>query len=48
MTERIDTATQRSKIAKHDGVAYLCGQVGEGEALPNRPRTVPPESMRSW
>lgn len=30
MIERIDTATRMSKIVKHNGVAYLCGQVGDG------------------
>ncbi len=31
MIERIDTATRMSKIVKHNGVAYLCGQVGNAE-----------------
>ncbi|MEW2912320.1 RidA family protein [Leisingera sp. JC11] len=30
MIERIDTGTRMSKIVKHNGVAYLCGQVGDG------------------
>ena len=30
MIERIDTATRMSKIVKHNDVAYLCGQVGDG------------------
>lgn len=31
MIERMDQATRMSKIVKHNGVAYLCGQVGNGE-----------------
>ncbi|MCB4458125.1 RidA family protein [Leisingera sp. McT4-56] len=30
MIERIDTGTRMSKIVKNNGVAYLCGQVGDG------------------
>lgn len=30
MIERIETGTRMSKIVKHNGVAYLCGQVGDG------------------
>lgn len=30
MIERIDTGPRMSKIVKHNGVAYLCGQVGDG------------------
>ncbi|MDC0657693.1 RidA family protein [Leisingera sp. SS27] len=30
MIERIDTGARMSKIVKHNGVAYLCGQVGDG------------------
>ncbi|WP_424944615.1 RidA family protein [Aliiroseovarius crassostreae] len=33
MIERIDTATRMSKVVKHNGVAYLCGQVGSGETV---------------
>lgn len=33
MIERIDTATRMSKIVKHNGVAYLCGQVGAGDTV---------------
>jgi enamine deaminase RidA (YjgF/YER057c/UK114 family) len=29
--ERIHTGQRMSKIVKHNGVAYLCGQVGDGE-----------------
>ena len=31
MIERIETGQRMSKIVKHNGVAYLCGQVGSGE-----------------
>ena len=30
MIERIDVGQRMSKIVKHNGVAYLCGQVGDG------------------
>ena len=30
MIERIETGPRMSKIVKHNGVAYLCGQVGSG------------------
>lgn len=33
MIERLHTATKMSKIVKHNGVAYLCGQVGEGATV---------------
>lgn len=33
MIERIETGTRMSKIVKHNGVAYLCGQVGAGESV---------------
>ena len=29
MIERIETSARMSKIVKHNGVAYLCGQVGD-------------------
>ncbi|WP_424929747.1 RidA family protein [Amaricoccus tamworthensis] len=38
MIERIDTATRMSKIVKHNGVAYLCGQVGEGDTVAEQTR----------
>ena len=38
MIERIDTATRMSKIVKHNGVAYLCGQVGDGETAAEQTR----------
>lgn len=31
MIERIETGPRMSKIVKHNGVAYLCGQVGSGD-----------------
>ncbi|MCZ7597508.1 MAG: RidA family protein [Gammaproteobacteria bacterium] len=33
MIERIDTGTRMSKIVKHNGTAYLCGQVGDGDSV---------------
>ena len=33
MIERIETSARMSKIVKHNGVAYLCGQVGDGETV---------------
>lgn len=30
MIERSETSARMSKIVKHNGVVYLCGQVGEG------------------
>ena len=33
MIERIDTKQRMSRIVKHNGVVYLCGQVGEGETV---------------
>lgn len=33
MIERIDTSERMSKIVKHNGVAYLCGQVGDGATV---------------
>ncbi len=33
MIERIDTATRMSKIVTYNGVAYLCGQVGDGATV---------------
>ena len=31
--ERIQTSARMSKIVKHNGVAYICGQVGEGDGV---------------
>ncbi|WP_418591665.1 RidA family protein [Ponticoccus sp. (in: a-proteobacteria)] len=33
MIERIDTGARMSRIVKHNGTAYLCGQVGEGATV---------------
>ncbi|MET4128547.1 RidA family protein [Roseovarius sp. MBR-6] len=33
MIERMGTGTRMSKIVKHGGVVYLCGQVGEGPTV---------------
>jgi enamine deaminase RidA (YjgF/YER057c/UK114 family) len=38
MIERIETAQRMSKIVKHNGVVYLCGQVGEGETVAEQTR----------
>jgi enamine deaminase RidA (YjgF/YER057c/UK114 family) len=38
MIERIDVGTRMSKIVKHNGVAYLCGQVGDGESVADQTR----------
>ncbi len=38
MITRIDTSARMSKIVKHNGVAYLCGQVGEGESVADQTR----------
>ena len=36
--ERIDTGRRMSRIVRHAGVAYLCGQVGEGETVAEQTR----------
>lgn len=33
MIERIETGVRASKIVKHNGVAYLSGQVAEGDTI---------------
>ncbi|WP_305983717.1 RidA family protein [Roseibium sp. MMSF_3544] len=38
MIERLHTSTRMSKIVKHNGVAYLCGQVGAGETVVEQTR----------
>ena len=38
MITRIDTSARMSKIVKHNGVAYLCGQVGAGETVADQTR----------
>ncbi|NTA50032.1 RidA family protein [Agrobacterium tumefaciens] len=38
MIERVETTTRMSKIVKHNQVAYLCGQVGDGETVAEQTR----------
>lgn len=38
MIKRIDTKKRMSRIVKHNGVAYLCGQVGEGATVAEQTR----------
>lgn len=38
MIERIETGTRMSKIVKHGGVVYLCGQVGAGATVTEQTR----------
>lgn len=38
MIERVETTTRMSKIVKHNDVAYLCGQVGDGETVAEQTR----------
>jgi len=33
MIERLHTSERMSKIVKHKGVVYLCGQVGAGDSV---------------
>ncbi|MFK7751393.1 MAG: RidA family protein [Sedimentitalea sp.] len=33
MIERIDQTARMSRIVKHNGVIYLCGQVGAGDSV---------------
>jgi enamine deaminase RidA (YjgF/YER057c/UK114 family) len=33
MIERMQTGQRMSKIVRHNGVVYLCGQVGAGETV---------------
>jgi len=33
MIERLHTGTRMSRIVKHDGTVYLCGQVGDGRTV---------------
>jgi len=35
---RIETGQRMSKIVKHNGVAWLCGQVGDGETVADQTR----------
>ncbi len=38
MIERLETGRRMSKIVKHNGVAYLSGQVGDGETVAEQTR----------
>jgi enamine deaminase RidA (YjgF/YER057c/UK114 family) len=38
MIERIETGQRMSKIVRHNGVAYLCGQVGNGATVAEQTR----------
>lgn len=38
MIDRLDTNDRMSKIVKHNGVAYLCGQVGNGPTVAEQTR----------
>lgn len=38
MIERVETTARMSKIVKHNEVAYLCGQVGDGETVAEQMR----------
>lgn len=38
MIERLETSQRMSKIVKHNGVAYLCGQVGYGDTVTDQTR----------
>ncbi|MES0828138.1 RidA family protein [Ruegeria sp. SCP11] len=33
MIERFETGQRMSKVVKHNGVLYLCGQVGSGDTV---------------
>ncbi len=38
MIERIETGKRMSRIVKHNGVVYLCGQVGDGATVADQTR----------
>ncbi|WP_421983973.1 RidA family protein [Roseibium sp.] len=38
MIERLHTGKRMSKIVRHNGTAYLCGQVGAGETVADQTR----------
>ena len=38
MIERIETSGRMSRIVRHNGVAYLCGQVGDGATVSEQTR----------
>jgi enamine deaminase RidA (YjgF/YER057c/UK114 family) len=39
MIERIETGVRSSKIVKHNGIAYLTGQVAEGQTIQEQVQT---------
>lgn len=38
MIERIETSARMSRIVKHNNVAYICGQVGDGSTVADQTR----------
>lgn len=38
MIERMDVGQRMSKVVKHNGTVYLCGQVGEGASVAEQTR----------
>lgn len=38
MITRLETGPRMSKIVKHNGTAYLCGQVGAGDSVAEQTR----------
>lgn len=38
MIERLEVGTRMSKIVKHNGTVYLCGQVGAGDSVTEQTR----------
>jgi len=38
MIERMESNARRSKIVKHNGIVYLCGQVGDGDTIEDQTR----------
>ncbi|MEM9637991.1 MAG: RidA family protein [Pseudomonadota bacterium] len=38
MIERLHTSARMSKIVKHNGTVYLCGQVGAGDSVTEQTR----------
>ncbi|MBW3098616.1 RidA family protein [Pseudohoeflea coraliihabitans] len=38
MIERLETSARMSKIVRHNGTLYLCGQVGAGDTITEQTR----------
>jgi len=38
MIERLHTSARMSKVVKHNGTVYLCGQVGAGDTITEQTR----------